>query len=182
MLKDDFKKGNEKDRVIFIWSIPANGHLNPTLCFTNNLLQNLDAMNVQKIVFYCGLSFREQILNLPNNIGKNQIEFRDYHLQKNIGSDNLLKLIMNFDTKPGSLFRMFQCFENGVKLGNKHMFKHLLHDIHRDKPVLILYDQALFFPKLAFNLYEKKYKCPRPLHICYITTFLCAQGNYLTRF
>ena len=117
--------GEKKDRVIFLWSIPANGHLNPTLCFTNQLLLKLDEMKVKKIVFYCGMSFRDLILNLPNNTD-NRIEFRDYRLEKYTGSENLLKLIMNFDTKPGKLFRVFQCWENAVKLGNKHIFNNLL--------------------------------------------------------
>ena len=178
MKNDDHTHGDGKERVIFLWSVPANGHLNPTLCFTNQLLQNLDAMKIKKIIFYCGVSFRDSILNLPNNIGQNRIEFRDYRLEKYTGSENLLKLLMNFDTRPGTLFRAFQCFENAVKLGNKHIFKYLLQDIYKDKPVLILYDQALFFPKLALCLYEKKYQCSKPLHACYVTTFLCAKGVY----
>lgn len=173
MVKDE--KGG---RVIFLWSVPANGHLNPTLCFTDQLLANLTTMNVTKIVFYCGLEFRDQVVNLPNNKCQSRIEFRDYSLAKHHGSENLLKLLMNFDTKPGSLFRVFQCFENSIKLGNQHMFKQLLHDIYTDKPVLVLYDQALFFPKMALRLYEKRYKCPKPLHAAYVTTFLCAQGIY----
>ncbi len=183
MVKNDFSNSNsetstEKERVIFLWSVPANGHLNPTLCFTNQLLSNLDIMKVKKIIFYCGQEFRDQVLNVPNNVNQNRIEFRDYSLGKHYGSENLLKLLMNFDTKPGSLFRVFQCFENSIKIGNQHMFKQLLHDIHRDKPVLVLYDQALFFPKMALRLYEKRYKCPKPLHAAYVTTFLCAQGVY----
>lgn len=174
----DELKTVSKERVIFIWSVPANGHLNPTLCFTNQLLENLDTMNVSKIVFYSDIAFRDLIINLPNNVGQKYIEFRDYNLQKQTGSENFLKLIMDFDTKPGSLFRMFQCFENSIKLGNKHMFQTLLHDVYNDKPVLILYDQALFFPKMALSLYEKKYKCPMPLNACYVTTFLCARGIY----
>jgi hypothetical protein len=43
---------------------------------------------------------------------------------------------------------------------------------------MILYDQALFFPKLAFKLYSKMFKTPAPLHVCYVTTFLCAKGVY----
>lgn len=167
-----------RPKVIYIWSVPANGHLMPCLCYTNQLLLRLDEMKVDKIVFYSGVSFRDLILNLPNNIGKNRIEFRDYNLEKSTGTENLLKLLMNFDTRPGTLFRVFQCFENGVKLGSKVIFNKLLVDIHRDKPVLILYDQALFFPKLALNLYEKRYKCPKPLHGCYVTTFMCAKGVY----
>ena len=132
--EDDSEK---KERVIFLWSIPANGHLNPTLCFTNQLLLRLDEMKVKKIIFYCGASFRDLILNLPNNTD-NRIEFRDYRLEKYTGSENLLKLIMNFDTRPGTLFRVFQCWENAVKLGNKHIFKNILKDIYSDKPVLII--------------------------------------------
>jgi hypothetical protein len=86
--------------------------------------------------------------------------------------------MMDFDTRPGSLFRMFQCFENSLTLASKHLFKSLLREMYQDKPVLILYDQALFFPKLALTLYEKKYKCPKPLHGCYVTTFMCAKGVY----
>lgn len=171
-----FKDDNQKERVIFLWSVPANGHLNPTLCFTNELITKLGAMRVKKIIFYSGGSFRDQVLNLPNNTGQSRVEFRDYCLKKHAGTDNLLKLLMNFDTKPGALFRVFQCFENSVKLGNEHMFKQLLHDMYKEQPVLVLYDQALFFPKLAMRLYEKRYKCPKPLHAAYVTTFLCAQG------
>ncbi len=181
MVKNDLIKTEfptEKERVIFLWSVPANGHLNPTLCFTDQLLKSLDLMKVEKLVFYSGKEFRDQVINVPNNINQNRIEFRDYSLDKYHGSENLLKLLMNFDTKPGSLFRFFQCFENSIKLGNQHMFKQLLQDIYRDKPMLILYDQALFFPKMALRLYEKRYKCPKPLHAAYVTTFLCAQGIY----
>jgi hypothetical protein len=80
---------------------------------------------------------------------------------------------MTFDTRPGNLFRVFQCWENAVNLGTKHIFEILFKDINRDKPVLILYDQALFFPKLAFKVYAKKFNRPAPLHACYVTTFLC---------
>ena len=177
-MKSKSKSKSKKERVIHLWSIPANGHLNPTLCFTNQLLTKLDELNVTKIIFYSGALFKDIILNLPNNIGRTKIEFRDYALQDQTGTDNLLKILMNFDTRPGALFRVFQCFENSVKLGSKHLFKNLLQDIHRDKPVLILYDQALFFPKLAFDLYAKKYNCPKPLHACYVTTFMCAKGIY----
>jgi hypothetical protein len=93
----------KRENVIYIWSIPANGHLNPTLCFTNQLLLKLNEMKVTKIVFYCGTTFRDQILNLPNNIN-NRIEFRDYEFEKYTGSKDFLKLIMNFDTKPGRIF------------------------------------------------------------------------------
>jgi hypothetical protein len=166
------------DRVIYIWSVPANGHLNPTLCFTNQLLTRLDEINVSKIVFYSGPAFRDLILNLPNNKERQRIEFRDYGLKKYSGSENLLKLLMDWDTRPGTLFRVFRCYENSVKIGSRHIFNTLINDIHRDKPVLVLYDQALFFPKLTLSLYEKKYKCPKPLHGCYVTTFLCAKGIY----
>lgn len=178
MSNDDTPQQDMKtERCLFIWSVPANGHMNPTLCLTNQLLSNMEAIKIDKIVFYCGEAFRDQILNLPNNTN-NQIEFRDYHLGKHAGSENFLKVLMNFDTKPGSLFRVFQCFENSIKLGNTYMFKHLLKDINRDRPVLVLYDQALFFAKFALGLYEKWYKCPKPLHICYVTTFMCAAGVY----
>jgi len=175
----DDPEEEEKERVIFLWSVPATGHLNPTLCFTNQLLLRLDEMKVKKIVFYCGTAFRELILNLPNN-KQNRIEFRDYRLEKHTGSDNLLKLLMTFDTRPGNLFRVFQCWENAVNLGTKHIFKNLFKDINRDKPVLILYDQALFFPKLAFKVYTKKFKRPAPLHSSYVTTFLCDKDIYPT--
>jgi hypothetical protein len=172
------KSKDKKERVIFLWSVPANGHLNPTLCFTNQLLLRLDELNITKIVFYSGKSFKNLILNLPNNVDKNRIEFRDYGLEKHIGSENLLKILMDFDTRPGTLFRVFQCFENSVKLGSKHLFKNLIEDMYKDKPVLIIYDQALFFPKLALDLYTKKYNRPKPLHACYVTTFMCAKGVY----
>ena len=167
-----------KERVMYIWSVPANGHLNPTLCFTNQLLLRLDDMKVDKIIFYSTSQFKQTILDLPNNKDKKLIEFRDYNLEKSTGSDNMLKLMMNFDTRPGTLFRVFQCFENSLKLASKHLFKSLLKEMYRERPVLILYDQALFFPKLALNLFVKKYNCPKPLHGCYVTTFLCAKGIY----
>lgn len=166
------------ERVIFLWSVPANGHLNPTLCYANELLTALPEMNCTKLVFYSGKSFKDVILNLPNNKGKNLIEFRDYELEKYTGTENLLKLMMNFDTRPGTLFRVFQCYENSVKLGAKHLFNRLIQDINNDKPVLILYDQALFFPKIACTLYSKKFNCPKPLHVSYVTTFMCARGIY----
>nr|QVK45631.1 UDP glucuronosyltransferase [Brachionus paranguensis] len=166
------------ERVIFLWSVPANGHLNPTLCYANELLKALPEMNCSKLVFYSGKSFKDLILNLPNNRGKDLIEFRDYELEKNTGTENLLKLIMNFNTKPGTLFRVFQCYENSIKLGAKHLFQRLIQDMHNDRPVLILYDQALFFPKIACELYSKKYSCAKPLHVSYVTTFMCARGIY----
>lgn len=168
----------QKDRVIYLWSVPANGHLNPTLCYANELLKTLPEMNCSKLIFYSGKSFKDVILNLPNNRGKDLIEFRDYELEKNTGTENLLKLIMNFDTKPGTLFRVFQCYENSIKLGAKHLFKRLIQDMYNDSPVLILYDQALFFPKIACELYSKKYHLAKPLHISYVTTFMCARGIY----
>ena len=84
---------------------------------------------------------------------------------------------LKYNHKLGSLFRAFKCWENAIKLGNKHIFKRLIDDINRDKPSLILYDQALFFTKLTFKLYSKKFECPPPLHACYVTTFLCAKGG-----
>ena len=63
----DDETGEPRERVIFLWSVPATGHLNPTLCFTNQLLLRLDEMKVKKIVFYCGTAFKDTILNLPNN-------------------------------------------------------------------------------------------------------------------
>lgn len=167
-----------KERVIYLWSVPANGHLNPTLCFTNQLLLNLDEMNVSRIVFYSCASFKDMILNLPNNQGKSRIEFRDYQLAEHKGTENLLKLFMDFDTRPGSLFRVFKCYENSVKLGSELIFENLITDIRRDQPVLILYDQALFFPKLVFEVFAKRYQCEKPLHGCYVTTFMCAKGVY----
>lgn len=130
-----------ESRVIYIWSVPANGHLNPTLCFTNELINYLDRINVDKIVFYSGKSFKELIINLPNNIAANKtkIEFRDYGLDEFAGSENLLKLFMDFDTRPGALFRMFKCYENSIRLGSDHIFKNLLHDMHVDRPALVLY-------------------------------------------
>ena len=108
MLDDEIDESEEEEeeaisRVIYLWSVPANGHLNPTLCFTNELILHLDEINVDKIVFYSGKSFKDLILNLPNNINKNKIEFRDYGLDEFTGSENLLKLIMDFDTRPGFL-------------------------------------------------------------------------------
>jgi hypothetical protein len=165
------------NNCITIWSVPANGHLNPTLCFTNQLILRLDELKIKKIIFYSGPAFRDLILNLPNNKAKNRIEFRDYNLKEYAGSENLLKLLMDWDTRPGTLFRVFRCYENSVKLGSKHIFRTLISDLHRDRPALVLYDQALFFPKLALTLYERKYKS-KPLHGAYVTTFLCAKGVY----
>ena len=142
---------------MYIWSVPAKGHSNPALCFTNELLKKLDDIQIEKIVFYSCESFRDSILNLPNNI-QQKIEFRDFEFVKNSGTDNFLKLIMDFDTRPGSLFRFFQCWENSLKLGTSYIFKNLLDDMHREKPILVLYDQALFFPKITLKLYSKLYK------------------------
>jgi hypothetical protein len=136
MVNDDIPVQDGKienhERCIYIWSVPANGHMNPTLCLTNQLLSKMDEIKIDKIVFYCGEAFRDQILKLPNNTN-HQIEFRDYRLGEHTGTENFLKAIMNFDTKPGSLFRAFKCFENSIQLGNKYLFKHLLKDIHRDR-------------------------------------------------
>jgi len=161
-----------KNRVIYIWSTPAVGHLNPTLCFTNQLLSRLHEMNIDKIIFYSGTAFRDLILDLPNNAGKNLIEFRDYELKKYWGHEDLLKILMDWDTRPGKIFRVFRYFENSLKLGSKHLFDRLGEDMHREKPVFVLHDNALFFGKLALSLYEEKYKCPKPLSCCYLTTFL----------
>ena len=166
----------EPERCMYIWSMPANGHMNPTLCLTNEMLLKLDEMNIKKIVFYSGPKFKNLILNLPNNTDK-KIEFREYNLYS---SEELLMQIMNFDHRPGTLFRVFHVFENAVKLGARQIFKKLLADLNRDKPVLVLYDQALFFPKLALNLYAKRFKCQKPITASYVTTFLCARGIYPT--
>lgn len=82
---------DKMNRVMYIWSTPAVGHLNPTLCFTNQLLTRLETMKIKKIIFYSGMPFRDLILNLPNNQGKDLIEFRDYELKKYWGHDDLLK-------------------------------------------------------------------------------------------
>lgn len=178
-LEDESEEDEKRERVIFLWSVPATGHLMPTLCFTNQLLLRLDEMKVKKIIFFCETAFRELILNLPNN-KENRIEFRDYRLEKDLGSDNLLKILMTFDTRPGNLFRVFQCWENAVNLGTNHVFPTLFDDINRYKPVLILYDQALFFPKLLFKVYANKFNCPEPLHATYVTTFFCDKDIYPT--
>jgi hypothetical protein len=172
---DSVMKMNE--RVIYLWSIPATGHLNPTLCLTNQLLSQLDAMNVSRIIFYSNESFRERIINLPNNIDKKLIEFRDYGLKDHLESDNVLKQLMDFECKPGELFRIFRPFMNGLDLGTKYLGENLLADMYKEKPVLVLYDQVLFFPKIIFHLYSKRFKCPKPLSICYVTTFMCARSN-----
>ena len=43
---------NQKERIMYIWSVPAKGHSNPALCFTNELLKKLDDIQIEKIVFY----------------------------------------------------------------------------------------------------------------------------------
>ncbi len=86
---------------------------------------------------------------------------------------------MNFDTKPGSLFRVFLCWENVLKLGNNFLFKNLINDINRDKPILILYDQGLFFPKFVFKLYSKVYLHPEPMNVSFIITFMCGYGIFI---
>ncbi|CAF0764678.1 unnamed protein product, partial [Brachionus calyciflorus] len=169
---------SSKERVIFIWSIPANGHMNPMLCFVNELIPRLDQINVNKIVFYTSESYKESIENIPNNKIQKRVEFRDYKLEKFTGSENLLKLLMDFNTKPGALFRVFKTYRNSVKLGAKYLFKNLTLDMHREKPILILYDQALFFGKIVLEFYSKKFKCSKPLSACYVTTFMCARGIY----
>ncbi len=107
--------GDIVPRVIYIWSVPAIGHLNPTLCFANELLTRLDELHVDRLVIYNAKSFRDMITNLPNNKlskdnPRSRIEFRDYELEKHVGTDDFLKIVMNFDTAPGSLFRPFQVF------------------------------------------------------------------------
>ena len=169
---------DKMNRVMYIWSTPAIGHLNPTLCFTNQLLTRLETMKIKKIIFYSGMPFRDLILNLPNNQGKDLIEFRDYELKKYWGHDDLLKILMDWDTRPGKIFRAFRLFENSMKVGSGHIFDKLADDIHRDNPCFVLYDQALFFGKLALSIYEKKYKCPKPLQGCYLATFLWTKGIY----
>jgi len=79
---------------IFSLKVPARGHLNPTLCFTNQLLLKLDELNVKKIIFYSASIYRIDILSLPNN-KEDRIEFRDFDFEKYAGSDNYLKLISN---------------------------------------------------------------------------------------
>ena len=137
-------------------------------------------MKIDKIVFYSCSTFRDSILNLPNNFNNTyQIEYRDYELKKYCGSEDFLKLIMDFDTKPGSLFRFFQCWENAIKIGSDFLFKKLINDLHTEKPVLVVYDQALFFSKITLKLYSKMYKNdPQPLRCCYVTSFLCDLGVY----
>ena len=54
----------------------------------------------------------------------------------------------------------------------------LIKDIANEKPILILYDQALFFAKLVLKFYAKKNKCKLPLHASYVTSFLCVKGIY----
>ena len=73
---------------------------------------------------------------------------------------------------------MFKCFEDSFRVACKNIMKNLIHDIHRDKPELIIYDQAIFFIKLALNLYDKMYKNEiyRPSSICYVTTFAFIRG------
>lgn len=180
--ENDEKKQDENDndeRILYIWGVPAKGHSNPALCLTNELLLKLNEMNIKKVIFYSCSSYRDSILNLPNNNAEFRIEFRDYELKKYTGSENFLKLIMNFDTRPGCLFRFFQCWENALKLGVNHLFKKLLNDIHREKPLMIIYDQALFFPKLLLTLYSRLYREDRqPIRCCYVTSFLFAKGVY----
>lgn len=163
------------DRVIYVLAMPATGHLNSTLGFVNELLTKLDEMDVSRIVFYSTPQFFDRILRLPNN-KKDQIEVRDYFLEQHFGNSNLLKLFMNFETTATDLFRMFRCFENSFRVASQNLIDYLIEDMRRDKPVLILYDQAIFFVKLALTLYEKKYQCQRPLSICYVTTFMFAKG------
>jgi hypothetical protein len=176
-LKESFNEGNNAKKSMFIWCLPAKGHLNPALCFTNQILLKLNDFKISKIIFYCTASFRDAILNLPNN-KNNQIEFRDFRFDELLGSENYLKLIMNFDTRPGRLFRAFRIWENAIKFGQQYLFDTLVEDIYRERPAFILYDQALFFPKLAFKIYSKRYSCPEPLHVAYCITFMCAKGIY----
>ena len=176
------KINGPRDRVIYIWSVPAIGHLNPTLCFVNELLNRLGELQVDRIVVYNAEAFRPMITNLPNNVtpkgDKGLIEFRDYQLKEHVGTDDFLKIIMNFDTTPGSLFRFFQCYENGLNVAVKHLFKRLLVDMDRDRPVLVLYDQSMIFPKVALKFYAKEFSRAAPLHGCYVTSFMFARGIF----
>ena len=174
-VEDEVKKTS---RVIYWWSVPAMGHLNATFCVINELIGRLDEIGLDRVVFYCGESFREHVLNLPNNSKKNCIEFRTYGLQESVGSDDWLKLILNFSTRPGARFRVGKVYDNSIRLGAKHIFEKLVVDMNADRPELVVYDQALFFPKLALDYYAKLYKCEKPLNCCYVTSFMCANGIY----
>jgi hypothetical protein len=179
------------ERLIYIIAVPSSSHLNPTLCFVNSLIRKLDEMKIDKIIIYSEPQFYDRILNLPENAHhpsnpttttttKNYIECRDLGLSQNTGTSNLLKLIMDFDTKANNIFRIFKCFENSFRVACKNIMKKLVSDIHTDKPKLIIYDQALMFIKLTFNLYDKIYKNEiyRPVSICYVTTFAFIRGEY----
>lgn len=183
----------EKERILYIIAVPSSSHLNPTLCFVNSLIRKLDELNIDRIVFYSDPQFYDKILNLPENqiitkpvslketnSTKNYIECRDLRLNENTGTSNLLKLIMDFDTKANQLFRVFKCFEDSFRVGCKNILKSLVEDIHNDKPELIIYDQAIMFIKLMLNFYQKKYKTEiyKPLAICYVTTFQFQRGNF----
>lgn len=188
-------------RIIYLIAVPSASHLNPTLCFVNSLIKKLDVMNIDRIVIYSESQFYDRILNLPDNIPmnnghsrnnsneaispastdsniRNYIECRNLGLSENTGTSNLLKLIMDFDTKANSIFRIFKCFEDSFKVACRNIMKNLVQDIHRDKPELIIYDQAIFFLKLALNYYDKLYKeeIYRPMTICYVTTFAWIRG------
>lgn len=181
----------EEPRCVYVISVPSSSHLNPTLCFLNDLIKKLHLLDIDKIVVYTDPQFYERILNLPENLKddktnistlnfKNFIECRDLRLNENTGTSNLLKLIMNFDTKANNLFRIFQCFENSFKVACQNIMKNLVNDIHKDKPVLILYDQAIMFIKLTLCLYHKYYSNEKykPISIAYITTFMFVRGIY----
>jgi hypothetical protein len=145
---------NKKDRVIYILAMPSASHLNPALCFTNQLVEKLDKINVSKIIFYSTPQFFERILNLPNN-KNNRIEVRDFYFEKYIGNPDLLKSMMNFDTQAGKIFRFFKCFENGFKIGSMQIIQHLVESMHKDKPVL-----GKFFKCLRRKcLTNSKFKC-----------------------
>ena len=183
----------KNSRVIYLIAVPSASHLNPTLCFVNSLIKKLDSMNIDRIVIYSESQFYDRILSLPENLAStksehldeiksanihNYIECRNLGLSENTGTSNLLKLIMDFDTKANSIFRIFKCFEDSFKVACKNIMKNLVDDIHRDKPELIIYDQAIMFLKLALNYYDKIYKNEiyRPITVCYVTTFAFIRG------
>jgi hypothetical protein len=165
-------------RVLFLFTTPSGSHLNPTLSYANQLLTKLDEMNIEKIVIFSEPPFYERILNIPNNT-KNQIEVRSYNLEKFIGHTNLLKVYMDFNTTAGSLMRCFRCFENSFKAAANQLAASLANTIHEEQPVLIIYDHALMFMSLVFMIYQKTFKCAKPVSIMFVTTFMFRKSKSL---
>jgi hypothetical protein len=85
--------------------------------------------------------------------------------------------MMTFDTTAGNLFRFFKCFHDTFKIASDRIANKLIEDMHQDQPVLVLYDQAIFFMKVLVKMYKKRYNVDL-FTVSYLTTFMFNKGMY----